>query len=68
LAAHLLEPEEYFEVLKRYQLLRVLPLSPGFSEPVGLEALLTEAGVINELRGHANGTELTGPEHQDTLD
>jgi hypothetical protein len=50
-AAHLLEPEEYFQVLKRHELLRVLPLGPGFSEPAGLRTLLTEAGVIRELKG-----------------
>ena len=51
LAAHLLEPEDYFRVLRRHDLLRQLPLKPVPSPAVPLEALLDEARVIACLKG-----------------
>ena len=68
LAAHLLEPEEYFSVLKRHELLRQLPVAPGASEGASLEALLNEARVIARLRGPASRPDLRGPRHRDTVD
>ena len=68
LAAHLLEPEDYFIVLKRHELLRQLPLSLMVSEPVGLEALLNEARVIASLRGRGSRQGNVSPTHQDTVD
>lgn len=50
-AARLLEPEDYFTVLKRHELLRQLPLATGPSPATSLDALLAEARVIARLRG-----------------
>lgn len=67
-AAHLLDPEDYFLVLKRHDLLRELPCSGQPSVAAGLEALLSEAAVIRSLRG----ARICRPEidrtHRDTLD
>jgi len=68
LAAHLLEPEDYFLVLKRHELLRQLPSGLGDSGAAGLEALLKEAAVIERLKGHGTHSGYTGPKHQDTVD
>ena len=68
LAAHLLEPEDYFLVLKRHELLRCLALSALPSRPMGLHELLTEARVIGRLRGRGTRSVPAGPRHQDTLD
>jgi hypothetical protein len=68
LAAHLLEPEEYFSVLKRHELLRQLPLAPRASEGVSLEALLNEARVIARLRGPGRRPDPRDPRHRDTVD
>ena len=54
LAAHLLEPEDYFLVLKRHELLRCLALSAQPSMPLELNDLLTEARVIGRLRGRVH--------------
>lgn len=51
LAAHLLSPDDYFRVMKRHQILAVLPLSDDASERSGLDDLMKEAGVINKLVG-----------------
>lgn len=51
LAAHLLSPDEYFHVMKRHQMLAVLPLSDCAAEPSALDVLLKEAGVIDKLVG-----------------
>ena len=67
-AAHLLEPEEYFQVLKRHELLRLLPLSPNRVTPAGLDELLTEAKVIGRLKGRGTRSRPAGPKHQDTND
>ena len=67
LAAHLLEPEEYFLVLKRHALLGQLQLLPTPSAPDSLAALLTEAKVIRRLNGRANTALLKQNRHQDTL-
>lgn len=55
LAAHILRPEEYFVVLKRHELLRLLVLSEHPSAPLRLDELLTEARVIQQLKGPARG-------------
>ncbi len=68
LAAHLLEPKEYFIVLKRHELLRQLPLRSVESDPAGLESLLSEARIIASLRGHGPAPGNTGPQHRDTVD
>lgn len=66
LAAHLFEPDEYFEVLNRHDTLKQLLLSPVGTEAAGLDALLKEAGVIRRLRGPRRGN--GGARHQDTID
>ncbi len=68
LAAHLLEPEDYFLVMKRHDLLRQLSLSQQGMEAVDLETLLSEARVIASLRGKATRRGEIAPGHQDTVD
>ena len=68
LAAHLLEPEDYFLVLKRHELLRRLVLTGRPSRPMKLHELLTEARVIDRLRGRGTHSKPGGPRHQDTID
>ena len=67
-AANLLEPEEYFTVLKRHESLRHLSLSDKGADPVELEGLLREAGVISRLAGPRRGRREAGTKHQDTVD
>ena len=67
-AANLLEPEEYFIVLRRHDCLRHLPLSDGGADPVELDGLLREAGVISRLAAPGRGRRLGGRKHQDTVD
>ncbi len=67
-AAHLLEPEDYFAVLKRHELLRELPLSQLPSAAATLEALLAEARVIARLRGAGGRPDRGSGKHSDTLD
>jgi hypothetical protein len=61
-AARLLEPEDYFTVMKRHELLRQLPLATRPSPAASLDALLAEARVIARLRGPGGrpGTHLPG--------
>ena len=68
LAAHLLEAEDYFLVMKRHELLRQLSLSHVGMEAVDLATLLTEARVIASLRGRETGRANMKPGHQDTVD
>jgi len=68
LAAHLLEPEEYFLVLNRHEILRRLQLRPMPAKPASLDELLTEARVIQRLNGRANYPPPQNPGHLDTLD
>jgi len=70
LAAHILLPEDYFHVLKRHELLRALVLSARPSKPMRLDELLTEARVIQRLKGTARGTHrhTEGRTHHDTVD
>lgn len=68
LAAHLLEPEEYFLVLKRHELLRRLQSNTTPSTPAGLDELLAEAGVIQRLKSAESHTPKNNPRHLDTLD
>jgi hypothetical protein len=67
-AANLLEPEEYFIVLRRHECLRHLSLSDNGADPVGLDGLLREAGVISRLAGPNRGRREAGTKHQDTVD
>lgn len=50
-AAPHLQAREYFELLKRHQLLARLPLSERPAAPAPLDRLLTEAAVIERLQG-----------------
>jgi hypothetical protein len=50
LAAPLLGPADYLEVMKRHELLAHLPLSAQAAAPQGLDALLAEAAVIRRLQ------------------
>lgn len=68
LAVHLLEPDDYFLVLKRHELLRQLPLSLVGTDAATLDALLKEARVIATLRGNGTRQVNTSPKHQDTVD
>jgi hypothetical protein len=69
LAANLLSPEAYFQVLKRHEALRDLPWRAAPASPQGLASLLREAAVIRRLRGpgkpRPRGSEGS---HLDTLD
>jgi hypothetical protein len=65
LAAPLLPAQDYFTVMKRHGLLEYLPLSPVPAAPAGLEALLTEAAVIQRLEGNRSRSGRADP--QDTL-
>lgn len=68
LAANLLEPEEYFIVLRRHAMLRHLPLSDNGGDPVDLDGLLREAAVVSRLNGPARGFGRVYHGHQDTVD
>ena len=68
LATHLLEPEDYFKVLKRHELLRQLPLQTAPSAAAPLDALLDEARIIARLKGNSRRTGAAGDTHQDTVD
>lgn len=68
LAANLLEPGEYFVVLRRHESLRHLPLSDQGAAPAGLEDLLREAAVIGRLAGPARRLGRYKSGHQDTVD
>lgn len=70
LAAHLLEAEDYFRVLRRHELLRQLPLASIPADAATLDALLNEARVIARLRGTGKYQHsATGAsQHRDTID
>ena len=70
LAAHILQPEDYFLVLKRHERLRALALSAQPSKPMHLHELLAEARVIQQLKGAGRGTHrlASGQKHLDTVD
>ena len=70
LAAHILQPEDYFLVLKRHERLRALALSAQPSKPMHLDELLAEAAVIQQLKGSGRGTHrlTSGQRHLDTVD
>jgi hypothetical protein len=68
LGTHLLEPKDYFLVLKRHELLRQLPLRRVQCEPAGLDSLLAEARIIASLRGRGTPHGSRGPGHRDTVD
>ena len=70
LAAHILQPEDYFLVLKRHERLRALALSAQPSKPMHLDELLAEATVIQQLKGAGRGTHrlTSGQTHLDTVD
>ncbi len=67
LATHLLEPEDYFEVLKRHELLRQLPLSTRPAPAESLESLLDEAQIIARLRGAVRRNRDLAAGHRDTV-
>jgi hypothetical protein len=68
LAAHLLEAEDYFRVLRRHEVLRQLPLSSTPADPASLDALLKEAQVIARIKGSGRPAMPGAGKHQDTLD
>ena len=55
-------------MLKRHELLRRLRLMPTPSKAAGLDELLTEARVIQRLKGRESHTLPDNPGHLDTLD
>jgi hypothetical protein len=65
LAAAYLEATDYFLLVRRHELLRLLPLSQVPLAPQGLQSLLVEAAVIRQLQGTARPT--CSPAHQDTI-
>jgi hypothetical protein len=67
LAAHLLEPEDYFIVLKRHALLRQLPLGSRPAAGVPLSQLLDEAQVIARLKDGVKRPFSVGSGHSDTV-
>jgi len=66
-AAHLLAPAAYFRVMKRHDLLRLLPTRPQPAAARSLEDLLTEARVIRRLGGGRQSPVIPSP-HGDTID
>ncbi len=46
---------EYFDVMRRHELLAELPFTAAGAPPQGLQALLREAAVIRALRGRRSG-------------
>ncbi len=66
LATHLLAAEDYFRVLKRHELLRLLPLHRQPAPPATLAALLQEARVIARLQPPGFSS-APGGGHRDTL-
>jgi hypothetical protein len=67
-AANLLEPEDYFLVLKRHDLLREIPCSTRPAVARGLQSLLTEAAVIRRLTAGCSRRPTREGAHRDTLD
>jgi hypothetical protein len=68
-AANLLEADEYFQVLKRHERLRRLPLHESPAAPQLLRTLLAEAELINRLEGpRLSRPDSTEGGHLDTLD
>lgn len=65
LAALLLDPHEYFQLLRRHDLLAYLPYTENSAPPQGLSALLNEAAVIKQLC--TDKRSLHGASHQDTV-
>ncbi len=55
LAAPHLQAAEYFQILKRHELLALLPLLQRPAPPRGLQSLLREAQVIRQLQGPQRG-------------
>lgn len=66
LQAPTLSPADYFALLKRHELLRVLALTDVDAGPFDLPELLVEARVIRRLRRGGRGS-LAPPSHDDTL-
>lgn len=66
-AAHLLEPDDYFTVLRRHELLRQLPLTVLPAAAAPLESLLAEARVIARLRGAGSRPGMRPAKHNDTV-
>lgn len=65
LAVDFLDSSDYFCLVRQHELLNYLPVSSTPSEPLELESLLTEAGVIKQLQsGAGKGRE---NKHQDTV-
>ncbi len=65
-AAHLLAPAAYFRVMKRHDLLRLLPPRPQPAPARPLQDLLTEARVIRRLGG-GRRPPVAGRAHGDTI-
>lgn len=69
LAARLLEADAYFDVLKRHDLLRYLPLTAAGAEAAAsLETLLRDARVIAQFEDRSARVRPAGSGHRDTLD
>ncbi|MFA7592260.1 MAG: hypothetical protein WCY26_00810 [Thiohalobacteraceae bacterium] len=62
----LLRPADYFALLKRHELLRLLVLTEAGSSPLDLTDLLLEAKVIRRLRRGGRGR-MQKPSHDDTV-
>ncbi|MGA7802045.1 MAG: hypothetical protein WCC36_14675 [Gammaproteobacteria bacterium] len=66
-AVHQLAAREYFQVLRRHELLGYLPVaSRGHASPQGLDALLAEAGVIRRLQGERTSYASSAADGDDT--
>lgn len=61
-----LSPTDYFALLKRHELLRLLVLTEAGSSPLDLTGLLLEAKVIRRLR-HGGRGPTPKPSHDDTV-
>lgn len=67
-AVHQLAARDYFEVLRRHELLAYLPpMATGTAPPQGLDALLAEAGVIRRLQGERAPPGTAGADRDDIV-
>ena len=65
LAVDFLDSSDYFHLVRQHELLDYLPISSAPAEPLELESLLTEAGVIKRMQAGAGKCYVSA--HQDTV-
>ena len=65
LAVDFLDASDYFRIVRQHELLDYLPVSSTPAEPLELESLLTEAGVIKRMQAGAGKSHVSA--HLDTV-